>query len=111
DVALDKAEKLIFEIGQRHTRSDFSSMEEILAGYMTKLEQLNARRGTIVGVPTGFTDLDRMTGGLQRSDLIVLAARPGMGKCLTAQTLIDDPNTGKRLTIEECVKRQLSRAY
>ncbi len=111
DVALDKAEKLIFEISQRHTRSDFSSMEEILADYMTKLEQLNARRGTIVGVPSGFTDLDRMTGGLQRSDLIVLAARPGMGKCLTARTLIDDPSTGERLTIEQCVKRQVRRIY
>jgi len=111
DVALDKAEKLIFEISQRHTRSDFSSMEEILADYMTKLEQLNARRGTIVGVPTGFTDLDRMTGGLQRSDLIVLAARPGMGKCVRYNTLIDDPATGERLAIEECVKRQLPRIY
>jgi replicative DNA helicase len=111
DAALDKAEKLIFDISQRHTRSDFSSMEEILADYMTKLEQLNARRGTIVGVPTGFTDLDRMTGGLQRSDLIVLAARPGMGKCLRHTMLVDDPTTGERLTIEECVKRQLPRVY
>lgn len=80
DVALDKAERLIFEISQRHSRSDFSSMEAILADYMTKLEQLNARRGSIIGVPTGFTDLDRMTGGLQRSDLVILAARPGVGK-------------------------------
>jgi replicative DNA helicase len=109
DVALDKAEQLIFTISQRHARSDFSSMEDILADYMTKLEQLNERRGTIVGVPTGFTDLDRMTGGLQRSDLIILAARPGVGKCLTAHTLIDDPTTGERLTIEACVRRQLSR--
>lgn len=87
DIALDKAEKLIFEISQRHSRSDFSSMEEILADYMTRLEQLNARRGTIVGVPTGFTDLDRMTGGLQRSDLIILAARPGVGKTSLALSL------------------------
>lgn len=111
DIALDKAEKLIFDISQRHTRSDFSSMEEILADYMTKLEQLNARRGTIVGVPSGFTDLDRMTGGLQRSDLIILAARPGMGKCLKYDSLIDNPGTGERLTIEECVRRQLSTVY
>ncbi|HEU5377360.1 MAG TPA: replicative DNA helicase [Ktedonobacteraceae bacterium] len=111
DIALDKAEQLIFNISQRHTRSDFSSMEEILGDYMQKLEQLNARRGTIVGVPTGFTDLDRMTGGLQRSDLIVLAARPGVGKCLTAHTLIDNPDSGERLTIEECVKRRLPRVY
>lgn len=87
DLALDKAEKLIFNISQRHTRSDFSSMEEILAEYMQKLQQLNSRRGSIVGVPTGFTDLDRMTGGLQRSDLIVLAARPGVGKTSLALSL------------------------
>lgn len=111
DIALDKAEKLIFNISQRHSRSDFSSMEEILADYIHKLEQLNARRGTIVGVPTGFTDLDRMTGGLQRSDLLILAARPGVGKCLRKDVLIDDPATGERLTIEECVKRQMSRVY
>lgn len=111
DIALDKAERLIFEIGQRHSRSDFSSMEEILTDYMTRLEQLNARRGSIIGIPTGFTDLDRMTGGLQRSDLIVLAARPGIGKCLTARTLIDDPATGERLTIEECVQRRLPAIY
>ena len=87
DVALDKAEQLIFAIGQRHSRTDFSSMEDILADYMTRLEQLNARRGSIVGVPTGFTDLDRMTGGLQRSDLIILAARPGIGKTSLALSL------------------------
>lgn len=87
DVALDKAERLIFDISQRHARSDFSSMEDILVDYISKLEQLNARRGTIVGVPTGFTDLDRLTGGLQRSDLIVLAARPGIGKTSLALSL------------------------
>jgi replicative DNA helicase len=111
DIALDKAEQLIFAISQRHSRSDFASMGEILINYMPKLEHLNARRGSIVGVASGFTDLDRMTGGLQKSDLIILAARPGVGKCLTAHTLIDDPATGERLTIEECVKRKLPGIY
>jgi len=111
DLALDKAEHLIYEISQRHSHSDFASIEDILAAYMTRLEQLNAHRGTIVGVPTGFSDLDRMTGGLQRSDLIVLAARPGIGKCLTAHTLIDHPATGERLTIEQCVQRRLPAIY
>jgi len=79
-VALDKAEQLIFNISQRHSRSDFSHLRDVLADYMNKLDQLHERRGTIVGVPTGFADLDRLTGGLQKSDLIVLAARPGVGK-------------------------------
>ncbi len=87
DIALDKAEQLIFNISQRHARSDFTHMREVLAEYMNKLDQLHEHRGTIVGVPTGFTDLDRLTGGLQKSDLIVLAARPGIGKSSLALSL------------------------
>jgi len=107
DVALERAEQLIFNISQRHAHADFSPLRDILSDYMSKLDQLHDRRGSIVGVPTGFADLDRLTGGLQRSDLVILAARPAMGKCLTAWTLIDDPLTGERLTIEEYVKRQI----
>jgi replicative DNA helicase len=87
EAALEKAEQLIFAISQRHARSDFVHISEILADYMSKLEQLHERRGTIVGVPSGFTDLDRLTGGLQKSDLIVLAARPGLGKTSLALSL------------------------
>ncbi|GCE11232.1 replicative DNA helicase [Tengunoibacter tsumagoiensis] len=87
EVALDKAEKLIFNITQRHARADFSNLGELLGDYMAKLDQLHEKRGAIVGVPTGFTDLDRMTGGLQRSDLIILAARPAVGKTSFALSL------------------------
>src|SRR5947207_12988999 len=87
DVALDRAEQLIFNISQRHARSDFSSLRDILSDYMNKLDQLHEHRGTIVGVPTGFADLDRLTGGLQKSDLIILAARPGIGKSSLALSL------------------------
>ena len=87
DIALDRAEQLIFQISQRHARSDFSHMRDILAEYMNKLDQLHERHGSIVGVPTGFTDLDRLTGGLQKSDLIVLAARPGIGKTSLAMSM------------------------
>ncbi len=87
DVALDKAEQLIFNIGQRHSRSDFSRLRDLLSEYMNKLDLLHERRGTIVGVPTGFTDLDRLTGGLQRSDLIILASRPSIGKTSLALSL------------------------
>ncbi|MBE3564874.1 MAG: replicative DNA helicase [Thermogemmatispora sp.] len=87
DVALDKAERLIFEIGRRRLRSDFSLLSEILSEYLNKLDQLHERRGAIVGVPTGFSDLDRLTGGLQRSDLIILAARPSLGKTSLALSM------------------------
>src|SRR6266576_183380 len=87
DVALDRAEQLIFNISQRHARSDFALLRDILSAYMNKLDQLHERRGTIVGVPTGFTDLDHLTGGLQKSDLIILAARPAIGKTSMALSL------------------------
>ena len=87
DVALDKAEQLIFEISQKHAHTDFSSLGDILSAYMEKLDTLHERRGTIVGVPTGFRDLDGLTGGLQRSDLIILAARPAVGKTSLALSL------------------------
>src|SRR5947209_17089751 len=77
DVALDRAEQLIFNISQRHTRTDFSLLRDILSEYMNKLDQLHERRGTIVGVPTGFTDLDHLTGRLHKSDLIILADKIG----------------------------------
>jgi replicative DNA helicase len=87
DIALDKAEQLIFNISQRHARGDFALLRDILTAYMNKLDQLHERRGTIVGVPTGFTDLDHLTGGLQKSDLIILAARPAIGKTSLALTM------------------------
>lgn len=87
DIALDKAEQLIFNISQRHAHADFSLLREILSDYMNKLDQLHERRGSIVGVATGFTDLDRLTGGLQRSDLIILAARPAVGKSSLALSM------------------------
>ena len=87
DLALEKAEQLIFSIGQRHAHSDFSLLRDLLDEFRIKLDQLHERRGAIVGVPTGFTDLDRLTGGLQKSDLIILAARPAMGKTSMALSL------------------------
>ncbi len=85
--ALDKAEQLIFSIGQRVTRSEFEHIRDILDAYYDKLEHLHEHRGDIVGVPTGFNDLDKMTGGLQRSDLIILAARPSVGKTALSLSL------------------------
>lgn len=87
DVAMDRAEQLIFGISQRQSRVGFSSLSEILTEYMVKLDQLHERRGSVVGVPTGFTDLDRLTGGLQKSDLVILAARPSVGKTSLALSL------------------------
>jgi replicative DNA helicase len=78
--ALERAESLIYRIGQRNTRTDFYSGEAIAAAYMEKLNWLHDHKGEVLGVPTGYTVLDRITGGFQKTDLIIGAGRPGMGK-------------------------------
>ncbi len=84
NVALDQAEKLIFNVSQRISHAEFEHIRDTLDAYLEKLNQLHENRGDIVGVATGFSDLDKMTGGLQRSDLIILAARPAVGKTALA---------------------------
>lgn len=85
--ALDQAEKLVFNVSQRFLRADLEHIRETLRDYIDKLDQLHERRGAIVGVASGFSDLDKMTGGLQKSDLIILAARPSVGKTALSLTL------------------------
>ena len=80
DTTLEKAEQLLFGVSQKRLTRDFESLSDILRAYLEQLEQLQEGERTRYGVPTGFIDLDRLTGGLQRSDLVILAARPSMGK-------------------------------
>ncbi|NLP36958.1 MAG: replicative DNA helicase [Firmicutes bacterium] len=81
---LDDAEKAIFEIAQRSTPQGFSSMKEILKSAFERIDQLWENKGGVTGVPTGFPDLDNLTCGLQNADLIIIAARPSMGKTTLA---------------------------
>jgi replicative DNA helicase len=86
---VERAEQLVFEIGQRATnQGDDLSISEVMMAYMQKLEELSRRRGTLVGVPSGFNDLDRLTGGFRRADVIVVAARPSAGKTSLALSLV-----------------------
>ncbi len=78
--ALDEAERAIFDVSQRRQTKDFVSMSEVLDTFFDRIDYLQQNRGEVVGVATGFSDFDQMTGGLQRSDLIIVAARPSMGK-------------------------------
>jgi replicative DNA helicase len=80
DQVLDKAEQILFNVSQRTINTDFASIEQVLNEYYDRIEAIQHSPGTVVGVPTGYHDLDEATGGLQRSDLIILAARPGVGK-------------------------------
>ena len=79
DTVLDHAEHLIFAIAS-DTLRDFKPLREILHDVHDQLDFRRKHRGQLSGVATGIGELDRLTGGLQRSDLIILAARPGMGK-------------------------------
>ena len=80
DQVLDEAEQRIFQVAQQHERSGFVWIKKILYPTFEKIEQLQAAKGGITGVPTGFYDLDELTGGFQKGDLIIVAARPSMGK-------------------------------
>ncbi len=79
---LDEAEQKIFQIGEEGSRmkQGFQSMESLVVQLMDRVQEMSENPNDITGVPTGFYDLDRMTSGLQPGDLVVLAARPSMGK-------------------------------
>ena len=77
---LDAAERKIFDVMQGRNQTGYSSIKDILVDSFTELEQLYNQKQRITGVPTGFADLDYMTAGLHPSDLVIVAARPAMGK-------------------------------
>jgi replicative DNA helicase len=77
---LDTAEERIFALGQSKDRKGFARIKELLWPAMEKLEKLAERESAITGVPTGFHDLDNLTSGFQPADLVIIAARPSMGK-------------------------------
>ncbi|MDQ3929156.1 MAG: intein-containing replicative DNA helicase, partial [Chloroflexota bacterium] len=104
---LDKAESMLFAVSQRTNTTEFVSIEQVLNEYYERIENIQHHPGSVVGVPTGFHDMDEVTGGLQPSDMIILAARPGTGKCLPGHTLLDDPLTGERVTLKDYYERKL----
>jgi replicative DNA helicase len=78
--ALDNAERALFAVSEARQTRDFQSISEVLDRFFDQIDYMQQHRGEVVGVATGFADLDQLTGGLQRSDLIIVAARPSMGK-------------------------------
>jgi replicative DNA helicase len=103
-VILDHAEQLIFALADERTREGFSHVQPIAETVLAKIQEY-AKREThaLTGLATGFRELDQMTSGLQRTDLIIVAARPSMGKCVAFDTeiLLSD---GSVKTIEEIYK-------
>src|SRR5262245_55882958 len=102
---LDKAESLILAIGEDRIKQGFVHIGDVATRQLTVIEETAGREQLITGLATGFADLDYMTSGLQRGDLIIIAARPSMGKCVTADSEIV-LSDGSVATIEEIYRRR-----
>lgn len=87
DVVVDRAEQILFDVSQRRVSRGLLHIKRLLTQYYDRIEYLQQHQGEMVGLPTGFIDLDKLLGGLQRSDLIIVAGRPGMGKSSLALTI------------------------
>jgi replicative DNA helicase len=108
DIALDKAEHLIFGLAQRRNMQQLIHIKHIVESSFASIEKRYENRDQLSGVPTGFYDLDALTSGFQPSDLIIIAARPSMGKCLSfdSEIVLAD---GSIATIEEIYRNRSAR--
>jgi len=97
----ERAEKLLFEVAHKEQASDFRQLSEILHDEVDRLEKLSTGETELTGTPSGFRDIDAITGGFQPGNLIIVAARPAMGKCLARTSLVYDPRTGTRRKVED----------
>jgi replicative DNA helicase len=79
-VLLDRAEQSIFEIAEKRIRAGFASMKDIVSETFRTIDQLSQSKDVVTGLATGFVDIDEMTSGLQKGELVIVAARPAMGK-------------------------------
>ena len=105
DVLLDEAERSILSIAEDRIRQGFVPISEVAHKQLQHIEEVAGREQLVTGIATGFRDLDYMTSGLQRGDLIIVAARPSMGKCLSADSEIV-LSDGSLATIEEIYHRR-----
>jgi replicative DNA helicase len=89
--AVDIAESLVYQVAQGRVTEDYHSLRDVLTGTLEAIERLHEDHREITGVPTGFPDLDRLTSGLQPANLIIVAARPAVGKALALDTPLPTP--------------------
>ncbi|MGD8625865.1 MAG: replicative DNA helicase [Anaerolineae bacterium] len=80
DEVVDRSEQILFGVSERRISRELVPIRHVLSEYYDRIEYLTRHRGEMIGIPTGFTDIDRLLGGLQRSDMVILAARPSVGK-------------------------------
>jgi replicative DNA helicase len=99
DLILDEAERAIFAIAEDRIRAGFVPLRDLVQSSFTTIEKLQQHKGTVTGVPTGFIDLDEMTSGLQPSDLVLVAARPSMGKTSFVLNIAQHIGTATDMTV------------
>jgi replicative DNA helicase len=99
DLILDGAEKAIFEIAEDRIREGFVPLRDLVQSSFATIEKLQQHKGLVTGVPTGFVDLDEMTSGLQPSDLVLVAARPSMGKTSFVLNIAQHVGTQTDMTV------------
>ncbi len=117
NIVIDRAEQTLFSISEERTTRDLVPIRQIAGDYLDRIQELRERGDDFVGIPTGFTELDRLLGGLNKSDLIIIAARPGMGKTSlqNAMALTAATKHGKRVAMfnlemsgEQLVQRMIA---
>ena len=98
---LDDAERRVFEIADRGNagRRESVAIKDVLSNVMERIDDLSRQESTIIGVPTGFDDLDQMTAGLQRGDLVIVAGRPSMGKTAFAMNIVEEAAIRGKLSV------------
>ena len=99
ELVLDEAEKRIFSIAERSLKQDFMPIRSALEDAFERIDKLHKGDGALRGVPTGFTDLDHYLAGLQKSDLVILAARPSLGKTSLALNIASNVAIKKKLLL------------
>ena len=99
DLLLDEAERAIFAIAEDRIREGFVPLRDLVQNSFATIEKLQQHKGLVTGVPTGFLDLDEMTSGLQPSDLVLVAARPSMGKTSFVLNVAQHVGTSTDMTV------------
>ncbi|MCW2571385.1 MAG: replicative helicase [Frankiales bacterium] len=91
DDVVDRAQQTVYDVTEKRTSEDYALLEDLMQPTMDELEAIGSRGGSMTGVPTGFADLDQLTNGLHPGQLVIIAARPGLGKALALDTPLPTP--------------------
>jgi replicative DNA helicase len=92
DEVVDRAQAEIYDVTERRTSEDYIRLEQLLQGTMDEIDAISSRGGASIGVPTGFAELDQITNGLHPGQMVIVAARPAIGKALALDTPLPTPD-------------------